>query len=91
MKMGMKNALCCLLLLVVLVFGSCFQLPFVAFCSSSLLVLDFEIESVLSQKPKQENAFGCSFWFFVGTKSQNKQQKAKSPNGNQVLRKLRKS
>ena len=46
-------------------FWACFHLPFVAFCCSSMLVLVFEIESVLSQKPKQANAFGCSFWLFV--------------------------
>ena len=60
----MKNALCCFLLLV-LVFGACFHLPFVAFCCSSLLFLVFEIESILSQKPKQANAFYCSLWLFV--------------------------
>ena len=64
MKMGMKNALCCFLLLVV-VFGWCFHLPFDAFCCSSLLFLVFEIESILSQKPKQANAFCCSLWLFV--------------------------
>ena len=37
-----------------------FHLPFVAFCCYSLLVLVFEMESVLFQKPKQANAFGCS-------------------------------
>ena len=47
------------------VFGACFHLAFVAFCCSSLLVLVFEIKSGLSQKPKQANAFRCSFWFFV--------------------------
>ena len=52
-------------LLLVLVFGACFRLPFIAFCCSSFLVLVFEIESVLSQKPKQANAVCCSFWFFV--------------------------
>ena len=62
--MGMKNALCCFLSLV-LVFGACFHLPFVAFCCSSLLFLVFEIESILSQKPKQANAFCCSLWIFV--------------------------
>ena len=51
--------------LLVLVFGTCFHWPLVAFCCSSLLLLVFEIESVLSQKLKQANAFGCSFWFFV--------------------------
>ena len=56
--------LCCFLLLV-LVFGACFHLAFAAFSCSSLLVLVFEIKSVLSQKPKQANAFGCSFWFSV--------------------------
>ena len=60
----MKNALCCFLLLV-LVFGACFHLPFVAFCCSSLLFLVFEIESILSQKPKQAKAFYCSLWLFV--------------------------
>ena len=65
MKMGMKNALSCFLLLV-LVFGASFHLPSVAFCCSSLLVLVIEIELILSQKPKQANIFGCSFWFFVG-------------------------
>ena len=52
-------------LLLVLIFGGCFHLSLVAFCCSSLLVLVFEIESVLSQKPKQANAFGCSFRLFV--------------------------
>ena len=64
MKMGMKNALCCFLLLV-FVFGACFHLPFVAFYCPSLLFLVFEIESILSQKPKQGNAFYCSLWLFV--------------------------
>ena len=54
-----------LLFLLVLVFGAFFRLPFVAFCCSSLLVLVFDIESVLSQKPKQANAFGCSFVFLL--------------------------
>ena len=35
------------------------------FCCSSLLVLAFEIESVLFQEPKQAIAIGCSFWLFV--------------------------
>ena len=52
-------------LLLVLVFGACFHLPFVALFCFSLLVLVFEIESVLSQKPKQVNAFGCSFYFLL--------------------------
>ena len=52
-------------LLLVLVFGACFHLPFVAFCCSSLLFLVFEIESILSQKPRQTNAFCCSLWLFV--------------------------
>ena len=60
----MKNALCCFLLLV-LGFGACFHLLFVAFCCSSLLFLVFEIESIISQKPKQANAFCCSLWVFV--------------------------
>ena len=69
----MKNALCCFLMLV-LVFGACFHLPFIAFCCSSLLFLVFEIslvsiwiffESIVSQKPKQANAFCCSLWLFV--------------------------
>ena len=64
MKMEMKNALCCFLLLV-LVFGACFHLLFDAFCCSSLLFLVFEIESILSQNPKQANAFSCSLWHFV--------------------------
>ena len=42
-------------------FGACFHLSFVAFCCSSLLVLVFEIESVLSQKPKT----GKCFWLLV--------------------------
>ena len=62
--MGMKNALCCFLLLV-LVFGACFHLPFVAFCCSSLLFLVFEIELIPSQKQKQANAFCCLSWLFV--------------------------
>ena len=57
------NEKCSLLLL--LVFRVCFHLASVAFCCSSLLVLVFEMESVLSQKPKQANAFGCSFWLLV--------------------------
>ena len=48
-------------LLLVVVFGACFHLPLAAFCCSSLLILVFEIESVLSEKPKQANVFGCSF------------------------------
>ena len=63
MQMEMTNVLCCFLLLV-LVSGAFFRLLFVAFSCSSLLLLVFETESVLSQKPKQANAFGCSFWFF---------------------------
>ena len=71
-----ENEKCSLLL--VLVLGACFHLPFVAFCCSSLFVLVSEIESVLSQKPKQVNAFGwsfslfgCPFWFFVMFPSEN--------------------
>ena len=64
MKMGMKNAIC-YFLLPVFFLGACFHLPFVAFCCFSLLVLVFEIESVLSQKTKQANNFGCSFRLFV--------------------------
>ena len=60
------NEKCSLLLsLLVLVLGACFHLPFVVFCCSSLLVLTFELESVLFQKPKQANVFDCSFWLFV--------------------------
>ena len=62
MKMGIKNALCCFLLLV-LAFCGCFHLLFIAFCCSSLLFLVFEIEAILSEKPKQANAFCCSFCF----------------------------
>ena len=66
--MAMKNALCCFVLLV-LVFGGCLHLPFVApivaFCCSPLLFLVFEIESILSEKQKQANAFCCSLWLFV--------------------------
>ena len=58
-----RNEKCFLLL--VLVFEECFHLPFVAFCCSSLLVLVFDIESVLSHKPKTAYGFGCSFWLFV--------------------------
>ena len=54
-------ALCCSFWFL----GACFHLPFVAFCCSSLLFLVFEIESILSQKPKQPNAFYCSLWLFV--------------------------
>ena len=60
----MKNVLCCFLLLV-LGFVACFHLSFVAFCCSSLLFLVFEMESILSQTPKQANAFCCSLWLFV--------------------------
>ena len=52
-------------LLLVLVFGACFHLPFVAFRCSSLLFLDFEIESIQSQKPKKANAFRCSLWLLL--------------------------
>ena len=74
MKLGMKSALCCSLLLV-LVFGACFHLPFVAFlvlCCSFLF-----LRSVLSQKPKQANAFGCSFLLLLvrKTKTSNIMQK----------------
>ena len=58
-------ALCCFLLHV-FVFGACFHLQSVAFCCSSLLCLVFEIESILSQNPKQTNAFCCSLWLSVG-------------------------
>ena len=34
-------------------------------CFLLLFLARFEIESVLSQKLKQANAFGCSFWLFV--------------------------
>ena len=61
--MNEKCSLCFLLL--VLVFIACFHLPFIALCCSSLLFLVFEIESALSQKPKQANAFGCSFGFLL--------------------------
>ena len=64
MKMGMKNALCCFLLLV-LVCNACFHLPSVAFYCPSLLFLVFEIESFLSQKQNRQIAFCCSLWFFV--------------------------
>ena len=89
MKIGMKNVLCCFLLLV-LVSGACFYFPLVIFAAHRCSF--FEIESVLSQEPKQANAFGCSFWFFVdvsirtlhcsfwfsvGTKNQNEQLKRK--------------
>ena len=64
------NEKCSLLLFVAFCcsscfFGACFHLPFDAFCCSSLLFLVFEIESILSQKPKQANAFCCSLWLFV--------------------------
>ena len=61
---GNEYALCCFLLLA-LVFVVCFHLLFVAFCCSSLLFLVFEIESILSQKPKQATVFCCSLWLFV--------------------------
>ena len=63
----MKNAFCCSLLLV-LVLGAYFRLSFAAFCCFLLLFVVcfcFEIQSVLSQKSKQANAFGCSFLLFV--------------------------
>ena len=44
-------------------FGGCFHLPFIDFCCSSLLVLVFEMESVLSKKPKQEK---CIWWLGWG-------------------------
>ena len=91
MKMGMKNALCCFLLLV-LVFGACFHLPFVAFCCSSLLFLVFEIESILSQNQNRQMHFvarfgllwmfpfehriaRCGFLLVRKTKTSNKRQK----------------
>ena len=46
------NEKCSMLLFVanlILVFGACFHLPFIAFCCSSLRILVFEIESVLSK------------------------------------------
>ena len=52
-------------LLLVLVFGACFHLPIIGFLLLSVLVLVFETESVLSQKPEQANAFGCPFWLFI--------------------------
>ena len=59
----MKNALCCFLLLV-LVFGACFHLPFVAFCCSSLL---FVVSNTKTKTGKclllLVMAFCCSFWF----------------------------
>ena len=60
------NKKCCLLLFVAhFGFWGVFLFAFHCFCCSLLLFLVFEIESVLSQKPKQANAFGCSFWLFV--------------------------
>ena len=64
MKINASRTEKCFLLLV-LVFGACFHLPFITFRCSSLLVLVFEIESVVSQKRKEANAFDFSFWFFV--------------------------
>ena len=69
MKMNENGNEKCFLLFVS-VFGR-YVFPFAVRCflllpgCSSLLVLVFEIESVLSQKPKQANAFGCSFLLFV--------------------------
>ena len=64
MKMDMKNALCCFLLLV-LVFGACFHLPFVAFCCSSLLFLVFEIESILPQNQNRQMHFVARYCFLL--------------------------
>ena len=44
-------------LMLVLVFGACFHLPFVAFCCSSLLFLVFEIESILSKNQNRQIPF----------------------------------
>ena len=89
-ELARMNKKCSLLL--VLVFVACFHLPF---------VLVFEIESVLSQKTTQTNAFCCSFWFFCGCFHLNfallvlvfcwyektkTSNKRHSPNGNQALK-----
>ena len=58
----------CSLLLFVARFGFWGVFPFAVRClllPCLLLILVFQIESVLSQKPKQANAFGCLFWLFV--------------------------
>ena len=54
----------CSLLFFVARFGVGDVFPFAVrcFCCSSLLVLVFEIEF---KKPKQANAFDCSFWLFA--------------------------
>ena len=57
-------AFCCSFWFLVHV-SICRLLPFVALCCSSLLFLVFEIESILSQKTKQANAFCCSLLLFV--------------------------
>ena len=63
MKMGMKNALCCFLMLVS-VFGACFHLPFIAFYCLSLLFLVFEIESIL-KNPNNQMSFVARYGFLM--------------------------
>ena len=62
MKIGMKNSLCVLLLVLVLVTVS---INFAVCCLFLLFVARscFEIESVVSQKPKQINAFALVLAF----------------------------
>ena len=57
----------CSLLLFVARFGFWCVFPFAVRCLLLLFVAlsCFEIESTLSQKPKQANAFCCSLWLFV--------------------------
>ena len=79
-------------LLHVLVLGAYFHLPFVAFL---LFVARscFEIESGLSQKPKQANAFGCPFehriahfgFSLVRTTKTSNRKGQKCPNGTGII------
>ena len=50
-------------LLLVLVFGACLHLLFIAFCCFLLLVLVFETESVLSQKRNRQMPLVARFVF----------------------------
>ena len=57
----------CSLLHFVARFGFWYVFPFCVRCLLLFFVLFlvFEIESILSQKPKQSNAFCCSLWLSV--------------------------
>ena len=46
-------------------FGACFHLRFISFCCSSLLILVFEKESVLSQNQNMQMPLIARFGFFL--------------------------